>query len=267
MTQTLQRTRPLIAFDLETTGLDILRDRIIEFSYIRVELDGTQKTHTHRINPQQPIPPQATAVHHIRDEDVADAPSFADLAPGILQDLAGCDLTGFNIEKFDIPLLQEEFRRVGLNFSYNEVCVVDTAKIYWRQEPRDLKSAFQFYCQQTLEQAHSAQADAQASLQILFAQLDRYAQLPTEMQALHTWCHPQNPNWVDPDGKIVWQQGEAVIGFGKHRNRSLRALATEQPDYLQWICSKDFSPEVRKLCEDALAGIYPTPAAVNATAG
>lgn len=261
MTQALHRTRPLIAFDLETTGLDVLRDRIIELCLIRLELDGSQKTLTHRIHPQQPIPAQATAVHHIRDEDVADAPTFAELAPTLIQQFEGCDLTGFNIEKFDIPILQEEFRRAGIEFRCGDVCIVDTAKIYWRQEPRDLKSAFKFYCQQALEHAHSAQADAQASLQILFAQMEKYTELPRRMQDLHAFCHPQNPNWVDPDGKIIWQHGEAVIGFGKHRNRSLRALAQEQPDYLQWICSKDFSIEVRKLCEDALSGTYPSPPA------
>lgn len=257
MSQTLQLTRPLVAFDTETTGLDVARDRIIEISCVKVHADITRSVWTQRIDPGCPISAAATAVHGITAADLQGAPRFEDVAASIVAFMAECDLTGFNIEKFDLPLLAAEFRRLGQSFPQSGVRVVDSGKIFWRNEPRDLKGALQFYCGRRLEKAHSAEADAQAAADVLLAQVQHYAELPADVPGLDSWCHPNNPDWLDPDGKVIWYQGEAVITFGKHRHRSLRELATQEPGYLQWICGKDFGDQVRGLCEAALAGSFP----------
>lgn len=257
MTKTLQLVRPMISFDIETTGLDVMRDRIIEISCIKIMPDHTRLSYTRRINPGCPISPEASAVHGMVEADLADAPSFAELAEDIATFMRGCDLTGFNIEKFDLPLLAAEFNRLEQSFPDAGTQIVDSGKIFWRNEPRDLKGALRFYCNKTLERAHSAEADAQAAADILLAQIAHYADLPSDVAGLDSWCHPNNPDWLDPDGKIVWKGDEAVITFGKHRHRSLRVLAAEEPGYLAWVCKKDFGEAVRTLCEAALAGNFP----------
>jgi DNA polymerase-3 subunit epsilon len=257
MTSPLQLTRPLVSFDTETTGLDVSRDRIIEISCVKIHPDMRREVWTQRLNPGCAISPEATAVHGITADDLVGMPEFADVAPIILAIMEGCDLTGFNIEKFDVPLLTAEFRRVGMVFPEGEVSIIDSGKIFWRHEARDLKGALKFYCGRSLTQAHSAEADAQAAADVLLAQVERYADLPDDVPGLESWCHPHHPDWLDPDGKVAWLQGEAVITFGKHRNRSLRELAAEEPGYLQWICSKNFGEAVHGLCTEALAGNFP----------
>lgn len=257
MTKTLQLQRPMISFDIETTGLDVVRDRIVEISCVKIMPDHTRQTYTRRLNPGCPISPEATAVHGMTLADLTDKPSFAELAQEIADLMRGCDLTGFNIEKFDLPLLAAEFRRLGQSFPEPGTQIVDSGKIFWRNEPRDLKGALRFYCNKTLERAHSAEADAQAAADILLAQISHYDELPKDVPGLDSWCHPSHPDWLDPDGKIMWKDNEAVITFGKHRNRSLRELAAQEPGYLSWVCQKDFGEAVRLLCEAALVGNFP----------
>lgn len=253
----LRLDRPLVSFDLETTGLDVDKDRIVEVSCIKLEPDGTRTARTRRLHPGMPIPPGASAVHGITDADVADCPRFAQVARSLHGFLHGCDLTGFNVEKFDVPMLQAEFGRCGLEFPEAGTRVIDTYRIFAQREPRDLTAALRFYCGKELVGAHSAEADAQAAADILVGQLQRYEDLPDDVAGLQAVAHPVEPDWADPDGKLVWRQDQIVVTFGKHRDRTLRDLAATEPDYLRWIAEKNFSVEVRRLVLEVLQGQHP----------
>jgi len=253
----LRLERPLIAFDLETTGLDVNNDRIVEISCVKLLPDLTREARTRRVNPGRPIAPAATAIHGIRDEDVANEPTFAQMARSLLTFFEGADLTGFNVEHFDLPLLTNEFSRVNLPFPAAGTRVVDSFRIFLTQEPRDLSAAYRFYCGSELLKAHSAEADATAAADILLAQTQRYADVPKNIEDLHAFCHPAHPDWLDPDGKIVWRENIAVLGFGKHRDRSLEQMAHENPDYLRWMATADFSVEVARIVKAALRGEFP----------
>lgn len=266
MSRTLQLGRPLISFDLETTGLHVAEDRIIEMSCVKMHPDGTRETLTFRLNPERPISPEATAIHGISGEDVAHCPTFAAKAQDVARFMAQCDLTGFNIERFDIPMLSQEFARVGETFPSKDTHVIDSFRIFCHFEPRDLGAAYRTYCNRTLEDAHSAEADAMAAADVLVAQLQRYEELPTDAAGLHAFCHPVRPDWVDGDGKVVWQGGEAVLGFGKHRGRSLKEMAQQEANYLRWMAQGNFSVDVQALCRNALKGEFPQPPE-GATAG
>ncbi|MEE8408999.1 MAG: 3'-5' exonuclease [Myxococcota bacterium] len=253
----LTLTRPLVVFDLETTGLDVNSDRIVEMSCVKIAVDGTRDLHTRRMNPTIPISPSATEVHGITDADVANEPTFSQLARSLFEYFAGCDLSGFNIEHFDLPLLVREFARIDIEFPVKPVSIIDCYKIFFRKEPRDLVAAYRFYCDRELVNAHSAEADTLATADVLMAQVRRYNDLPTEIEALHEFCHPMQPDWIDPDGKIRWRDGEAVLGFGKNNGMALRKLAAENPDYLRWMSTANFSADVVRIVRAAMRGELP----------
>jgi len=261
----LKLTRPLVVFDLETTGRDVVKDRVVEISAVKLLPNGERELKTRRMNPEMPISPEATAVHGIHDEDVAHEPTFKALAKSLLEFLKGCDLSGFNVERFDLPMLKREFARAGVEFPAAPIAVIDTWRIFLNREPRNLTAAYKHYCDKSLENAHTAEADAVAAADVLEAQVARYEDLPTDVQQLHDYCHQ---DWVDPDGRIIWRGEDAVLGFGKHRDRSLRQLAAENPDYLDWMLNKgDFSDDVKKIVRAALQGKFPTLPAKPATNG
>ncbi len=262
-TPSIKLDRPLVSLDLETTGLDATNDRIVEISCVKIHPDGSREVRTRRLNPGMPISPQATAVHGISDADIAEEPTFVQVGRSLLSFLEGCDITGFNVEQFDLPMLVHEFRRAGLEYPSQPVRVVDSWRIFLAKEPRDLTAAYRFYCGKTLENAHSAEADAQAAADILLAQVQRYDDVPDSIDALHELCHPQHPDWLDPDGRIVWRGEEAVLGFGKYRDRPLKALVREAPDYLRWMCGANFSQEVASIIKAALNGDFPQPRAAG----
>lgn len=246
----LRLTRPVVWLDLETTGLVLQRDRIVEISVIKEWPDGRREERKRRINPGIPIPPQATAIHGIRDEDVRGEPPFERLAKGFAQFLEDSDLGGFGISRFDLPLLLAEFRRADVTFSLEGRAVLDAQIIFHRREPRDLAAACRFYLGRELDGAHDSAVDAQAARDVLLAQLDRYPDLPDEPQALSGSL--REAAWVDAEGKLVLVGSEVVVNFGSRRGRSLRELAGSDPDYLQWILEKDFSPEVMEQVRKAL---------------
>lgn len=256
----LKLERALVTFDLETTGLDIETDRIVEISCVKTDVTGERTVWTRRVNPEQPIAPDATRVHGIRDADVADCPTFHDLAQSFHTFLSGCDLSGFNVERFDLPLLVREFARVGLKFPESGTRIIDSWRIFLRKEPRDLTAAYKLYCGKELEGAHSAEADAMAAADVLLAQIERYEDLPATVSALDEFCHPVQPNAVDRDGKLVWVDSVAVLNFGKHKGQPLQQIAAENPDYLRWICGARFSEQVIDICRRALEGEFPVPA-------
>ena len=262
--RTLTLVRPLVAVDLETTGLDVNADRIVEISCIKINPDGSREVRTRRLNPGIPISESATAVHGIRNEDVANEPMFAQVAQGLSDFLFGCDLTGFNLENFDLPLLKKEFSRVNLAFPAADTLIIDSCRIFQAREPRDLSAALRFYCNKQLTRAHSAQADAEAAADVLLGQIARYEDLPCSIPELYQHCKQGQPNWLDPDGRLVWLGKEAALGFGKHRNRTLREMCERDPEYLRWMLGANFSSAVVDIIRAALAGNFPERASPTA---
>jgi len=254
----LELDRPIVFFDLETTGIDPATDRIVEISCLRVAPDGQRETKTRRINPERPIPPEATAIHKITDDDVRDEPPFRQVAKALLDWLEEADLAGFNVARFDAPLLDQEFRRCGCDLKLSSRRIIDAMTIFHRKERRDLTAAVRFYLDRDHEGAHAAEADVTATIEILEAQLERYDDLPRTVQDLAQWSKAGRPGAIDPDGKFVWKNGEAVFAFGKHQGKPLKAIAQSTPDYLRWITKSDFPEEAKKLVADALKGNFPT---------
>jgi DNA polymerase-3 subunit epsilon len=253
----MKLTRPLVVFDLETTGINPAEDRIVEAALVTLQPDGSRTTKSWLVNPGRPIPAGAIAVHGIHDADVADAPSFDELAPEIAAAFDGCDLSGFHAERFDVPLLAAEFRRVGMTFPAPGTRIIDSRTIFVRQEPRSLDAAVSFYCDRSHDGAHRAEADAVAAADVLMAQLERYADLPGDIDALHAHLHPTDPNWIDSQGKVAWHSGEPVLTFGKHRDRPLRELVAEESNYLRWVLDKDFPEDTKSIIAEAIEGRYP----------
>jgi DNA polymerase-3 subunit epsilon len=248
----LELTRPLVLIDLETTGIDPARDKIVEIALLRIEPDGTELLRARRIDPERPIPPEATAVHGIRDEDVAGAPPFRRVARSLFELLAGADVGGYNVRRFDLPLLEREFRECGLEPALGERRVVDAMAIFHRKEPRDLSGAVRFYLGRGHEGAHGAEADLIATRDVLAAQLERYADLPRTVEGLDAWTRVR-ADAVDGEGKFVRQNDEIVFAFGRHAGRPLRQVAREAPDYLEWIVGSDFPEDAKSLVRRALA--------------
>ncbi|MDE6042391.1 MAG: 3'-5' exonuclease [Muribaculaceae bacterium] len=232
--------RPLVFFDLETTGTNITHDRIVEISFIKLMPDGSVIEKSRRINPEMPIPAEATAVHHITDEDVAGEPTFAMVAKSLAQHFEGCDFAGFNSNRFDLPLLDQEFNRVGVEFDFGKARFVDVQTIYHKREPRTLVAAYKYYCDKNLEDAHSALADTRATYEVLLAQLDHYGDLPENVEELAEYAS-QNKN-VDFMGRLVYDEnGCEIINFGKYKGRKAAEVLARDPGYYSWIMSGDFT--------------------------
>ena len=254
----LQLDRPLAFIDVETTGLSPYSDRIVELSILKIHPGGKEEYHSRRINPGIPIPPEATAVHGITDEDVANERKFGNYAKSIRDFLEGCDIAGFNVIKFDLPFLEAEFARAGVEFSRQGRYLVDSQVIYHQRDPRNLKAAYKKYCGREMENAHTAEEDAKAAAEILDEQLRMYQDLPRDVAGLCALCYQVGENSIDAEGKFIWVEGEAVCNFGKkYRGRKLRDIAAEDPSYLSWIASADFSAEVREIAAKALNGQFP----------
>ncbi|MDE6498980.1 MAG: 3'-5' exonuclease [Muribaculaceae bacterium] len=232
--------RPLVFFDLETTGTNITHDRIVEISFVKLMPDGTVIEKSRRINPEMPIPAEATAVHHITDEDVAGEPTFAMVAKSLAQHFEGCDFAGFNSNRFDLPLLDQEFNRVGVEFDFSRAHFVDVQTIYHKREPRTLVAAYKYYCDKNLEDAHSALADTRATYEVLLAQLEHYGDLPENVEELAEYAS-QNKN-VDFMGRLVYDEnGCEIINFGKYKGRKAAEVLERDPGYYSWIMSGDFT--------------------------
>lgn len=252
-------SRPLVFIDSECTGLNPYSDRIVELTLLKVLPGGAQDLRTRRINPEMPIPAAASAIHHIHDEDVKDEPTFKQYAKNLLEYLEDCDLAGFGINRFDLPILEAEFRRCGMVFSRQGRYVIDVMTIFHRLEPRDLAAAYRRYCGKELESAHKSEADVLAAFQVLQGQLSRHPELPKDIARLHSFCHPGESEWVDSGGKFVWCDGEAVLSFGRYQGRPLKEIAVVDPSYLRWVASSDFPEDTRTIARDAAEGRLPMP--------
>lgn len=248
--------RPLAFFDLETTGTDPANDRIVEVSVLVVRPGGAEDRFTRRVNPGRAIPAEATAVHGIGDADVRDCPAFKEIAPQLGRLLVGCDLAGFNVIGYDLPLLEAEFARASEPFSRAGRRLVDAQRIFHLKEPRNLGAAVRFYVGREHVGAHGAEADTLAALEVLDAQLARYDDLPRDVEGLARLCKPEG--WVDSQGKIRWQAGEPVLGFGQHRGKSLRRMVQSEASYLRWIVDKsDLPSDTKWVVREAMQGRYP----------
>ena len=237
----LNLKNPLVFFDLETTGTNINSDRIVEICYLKVYPNGNEEVKTMRINPEMHIPEQASAVHGIYDEDVKDCPMFKDIAKKIAADIEGCDLAGFNSNRFDIPVLAEEFLRAGVDVDLMKHKFVDVQVIYHKLEQRTLSAAYKFYCGKNLEDAHTAEADTRATYEVLKAQLDRYPdELENDIKFLSEYsCHNKN---VDFAGRIVYDdKGVEVFNFGKYKGMPVTEVLLKDPGYYSWILQGDFT--------------------------
>ena len=253
-------TRPLVCVDLEATGVWPGHDRIVQIAAANIFPDGSVSTWSSLVNPEQPMPAAAQAIHGITDAMVASAPTFAQLAQRVGGLLADCDLTGYNVERFDRRLLAAEFRRAGHEDPTTGALVIDAYTIFVRREPRSLDAALRFYGVEegpAPRQAHDARSDVEATVAVLAAQLNTYADLPKTVDELHAWLHPSDPNRIDADGKLVWRDGVATVAFGAQAGTSLAELAVHDRSFLEWVLRKDFPDEVKAIVEDALAGRFP----------
>ncbi len=242
----LQLTRPIAFFDTETTGVSIASDRIIEICIMKVNVDGSTQVNTFRINPGMPIPAEASAIHGIFDKDVADKPKFAELANTLFALFEGCDLGGYNSNSFDVPLLTEEFLRLGINFMPETRKMVDVMSVFKKMEQRNLSAAYRFYCGKELTDAHSAEADTRATYEILLAQIEKYDALKNDVNFLHDFSFQSR--YVDFEGKIVKNsKGEECINFGKHKGKSFIEILKFDPSYFEWMLRQEFSLYTKQL--------------------
>lgn len=234
----LELERPLVVFDLETTGTQIGRDRIVQIALVRLMPTGTRTEWQNLVNPGIPIPLEATAVHGISDLDVADAPALEDVAPDLMPLLEGADLAGFNVLRFDLPFLAEELHRVGVAWDTSALRVVDALRIYHHFERRDLSAAARFYLQREHDNAHDAMADVLTTADVLMAQLVRYQDLPRNVAELGEFCGDRKRS-PDAAGKLAYNDHGAVcLGFGKYRGWTIETIGRNDPGYMQWLFTK-----------------------------
>ena len=242
----LNLVKPIIFFDLETTGTDFSKDRIVEICYIKVYPDGREVEYTKRINPEMHIPEGASAVHGIYDEDVKDCPTFKEVAREIANEFEGCDVAGFNSNRFDLPMLAEEFLRAQVDIDLSRLRAIDVQVLYHKREPRTLSAAYKFYCGEVLEDAHSALADTRATYEVLKAQLSHYDDMPNDIEALSK--ESSFTNNVDFAGRIVYDaNGSEVFNFGKYKGMPVEAVLDRDPSYYGWMMNGDFSLNTKQV--------------------
>jgi DNA polymerase III subunit epsilon len=242
----LKLKRPVVFLDLETTGINVSTDRIVEISLLKVDVKGGEDWMTTRVNPEMPIPPKSTAIHGISDSDVAGSPTFREIAKNVASFVEGCDLAGYNAVKFDIPVLAEEFLRANVDFDFTRRKYVDPQVIFYKKEQRTLEAAYMFYCKKDLKNAHSAEADTAATYEVLKAQLDRYPDLENDMEKLSVFSAFNNN--VDFAGRIIMDEtGKEVFNFGRYKGRSVEEIFTEDPSYYSWMMNGDFPLYTKKV--------------------
>ena len=246
----LQLNRPLVFFDLETTGVDVAKDRVVEISMVKLFPDEHTETISYRVNPEMHIPEEASAVHHIYDADVADKPTFKEIANTVVDYIRGCDLAGYNSNHFDIPMLQEELLRTGVDFDLRENArFVDAFVIFQKHTPRNLTAAYKHYCGKDLEGAHGATADTEATREVLMAQLDQHSDVPTTVDALAEYTKQQE--WADLAGRLgVDAHGEPTFNFGKNKGKTLREVfsALDGSGYYSWMMDGEFPLYTKQIC-------------------
>jgi len=242
----LNLSKPICFFDLETTGTNVAKDRIVEISILKILPDGSKEHKTWLVNPEMKIPDEVVAIHGISNEMVADKPTFKELSREIYQFIKDSDLAGFNSDRFDIPLLAEEMLRAEVDFDMKNMVSVDVQTIFHKMEQRTLSAAYKFYCNKELTDAHSAKADTEATYEVLLSQLERYPQLENNIKKLATFStHKQS---VDFAGFIgLDEEEEEIFTFGKHKGKKVRVVLEEEPGYFGWILNADFPLYTKKV--------------------
>lgn len=242
----LNLKNPIVFFDLETTGTDVTTDRIVEISYLKISPNGNEEIKTFRVNPGMPIPPKSTAIHGITDDDVKDAPGFPEIAKNIAKAFEGCDFAGYNSNKFDLPLLAEEFIRADTDIDLMKRKFIDIQVIFHKKEQRTLSAAYKFYCDKVLENAHTSEADTYATYEILKAQLDRYQDLPNNVDELSRFSsHNRN---VDFMGRMIFDDdGREVFNFGKYKGQLVEEVFRKDPSYYSWMMNGQFPLHTKKI--------------------
>ena len=242
----LNLKNPLLFFDIESTGLNVATDRIVEISAVKVFPDGHTEVKTRRINPTIPISEESRRIHGISDEDVKDCPTFQQIAKSLAQWMTGCDIAGYNSLKFDIPMLAEEFLRAGVSFDFRKRNLVDVQNIFHKMEQRTLSAAYKFYCHKDLENAHSAQADTMATYELLMAQLDRYPDLQNDVHFLADFS--TKTRFADYAGRIVYHDKDIpVFNFGKHKGKPVTEVLRAEPSYYAWMMNGDFTLDTKNI--------------------
>lgn len=257
MIEELVLEKPMIFFDLETTGTSVGRDRIVEISAIKLTPDGKRNIKTLLVNPEMPIPPGASAIHAITDEKVADAPAFKVIAGNLFKYFEDCDIAGYNIIKFDIPLLINEFKRCSIEFSLKGRRVVDVFNIFCKIFPRNLTAAYKLFCGKDLEGAHGAEADTMATIEVLTGQLKQHPELPKDVAGLHAFSDMSDPDSIDKAGRFKWFGNDAIVTFGKNSGMTLRELSANNPGFFKWMLNADFPEDTKDLAAKALRGDFP----------
>lgn len=238
---------PIIFFDIESTGLSITQDRIVELSALKIKINGDQEIKTRRLNPTIPISPEAQKIHGISNEDVKDCPTFKEVAKSLSNWMLGCDFAGYNSIKFDIPMLAEEFLRAGIDFDFRKRKMVDIQNIFHKMEQRTLSAAYKFYCSKDLENAHSAEADTVATYEILESQLERYSDtLENDIEFLSKFS--MRTNSLDYAGRVVMDDKEVpLFNFGKYRGKPVASVFKADPSYYSWIMNGDFTLDTKQV--------------------
>lgn len=242
----LKLKNPIVFFDLETTGINVAADRIVEISYLKIYPNGSEESKTFLVNPTIPIPKQSSDIHGIKDEDVKDKPTFAELAKTVAKDLEGCDLAGYNSNKFDIPLLAEEMLRASVDIDLKKRKFVDVQIIFLKKEPRTLSAALKYYCNKELVDAHSAEADTRATYEILQSQLDMYEDLENDIAKLSEFSsHNKNADFA---GRIIYgEDGEEYFNFGKYKGQKVVDVFEKDTGYYGWMMNNDFPLYTKKV--------------------
>ena len=242
----LQITKPIAFFDLETTGVNVGLDRIVEISILKINPDGSQESKTKRVNPEMPIPHEVSLIHGIYDKDVVNEPTFKQIASSLNQFLLNTDLAGYNSNKFDIPVLVDEFLRVGVGFDIKGRRLVDVQNIFHKKEQRTLAAAYKFYCSKELINAHTAEADVTATYEVLLSQLDKYPDLQNDVAFLHEFSNSSKN--VDLAGRIIYNENkEEVFNFGKYKSQKVSDVFAKDPSYYDWMLKGDFSRQTKQV--------------------
>lgn len=255
----IQLKRPLVFLDLETTGLNVATDRIVEICVLKLNPNGTEEIKTRRLNPTIPISPQAQAIHGISNEDVANEPTFKEIAKSLAQWMEGCDIAGYNSTKFDVPMLAEEFLRAGVEYDFRRRKLIDVQNIFHKLEQRTLKAAYKFYCDKELEDAHSAEADTIATKEVLECQLGRYPDdLQNDIDFLAEFS--TRTEFLDYAGRIALNKDNLpVFNFGKHRGKPVAEILKTEPSYYDWMMRGDFTLDTKKVLTEIKLQIGTTP--------
>ncbi len=252
----LKLDRPLVIFDLETTGLSLTSDRIIEIAYLKISPDGKTKEKDMFLNPEIKISDESSQIHGLTNKDVDNKPAFKERAQEIWDDFDNCFYSGFNVSGFDLPLLKREFLRVGNDFEYATGDIIDAKTIYHYMEPRTLSAAYNFYCNKKHDDAHNALADVEVTAEILLKQLEKYNEIQDQnfLAEIH---NPSDGRYVDNDRKFYWRDGEAYFSFSKYKDEALAKIVESNPEFLRWILGANFSEETKNIVSKALCGEFP----------